>query len=150
MIRRKLGIKFFVQVWDKAKKKIEEIIGLDFDRFTRSILLAQGAFSAFIEAKGKERSEILEKITGTEIYSKISQKTYQKFKEAESYKRNLIEKTRDLKEKYLSLKEELACYDLKEISAKKENLKVKIYDDQKKIHLQKKYLDLKKEEKEAA
>jgi len=56
----------------KVTKKVEEVTGLDFDRFTRSILLAQGGFAAFLQAKTNERSEILEQITGTEIYSKIS------------------------------------------------------------------------------
>lgn len=53
-------------------KKIESITGLDFDRFTRSMLLAQGKFAAFLQAKPDERSPILEQITGTEIYSQIS------------------------------------------------------------------------------
>jgi len=53
-------------------KTIIEITGLDFYRFTRSILLAQGDFSTFLRASPDERSPILEQITGTEIYSKIS------------------------------------------------------------------------------
>ena len=52
--------------------KVEEATGMDFDRFTRSILLAQGGFAAFLQAKPEERAEILEKITGTDIYSEIS------------------------------------------------------------------------------
>ena len=51
---------------------VEEKTGMDFDRFTRSILLAQGGFAAFLNATPDERSPILEQITGTDIYSKIS------------------------------------------------------------------------------
>ncbi|WP_027389322.1 AAA family ATPase [Chrysiogenes arsenatis] len=51
---------------------IESITGMDFNRFTRSMLLAQGGFAAFLEAAPDERSPILEQITGTEIYSQIS------------------------------------------------------------------------------
>lgn len=51
---------------------VEELTGLDFDRFTRSVLLAQGEFAAFLKANLDERSELLEKITGTSIYSEIS------------------------------------------------------------------------------
>ncbi len=46
--------------------------GMDFKRFTRSILLAQGSFAAFLQATPDERSPILEQITGTQIYSDIS------------------------------------------------------------------------------
>lgn len=51
---------------------VEEVTGLDFERFTRSALLAQGDFAAFLKAAHKERSELLERITGTEIYSDLS------------------------------------------------------------------------------
>lgn len=59
-------------------EKIIEVTGLDFDQFTRSILLAQGGFAAFLTAKPDERSPILEQITGTEIYSKISIRVHEK------------------------------------------------------------------------
>lgn len=48
-----------------------EIIGLDYDEFCRTSMLAQGQFTQFLKAESKEKSEILEKITGTEIYAKI-------------------------------------------------------------------------------
>lgn len=52
--------------------KIEEITGLSFDQFIRSMLLAQGDFAAFLQSSAGERSPILEQITGTEIYSHLS------------------------------------------------------------------------------
>ena len=52
--------------------QIESVTGMDFDRFTRSMLLAQGGFAAFLQAAPDERAPILEQITGTEIYSQIS------------------------------------------------------------------------------
>jgi len=61
--------------------KIIEVTGLDFDQFTRSILLAQGGFAAFLEAKPDERSPILEQITGTEIYSTISIRVHERTSE---------------------------------------------------------------------
>lgn len=51
---------------------IEQVTGLDFPRFTRSVLLAQGDFAAFLKANEKERSDLLERITGTEVYSELS------------------------------------------------------------------------------
>ena len=45
---------------------------MDFDRFTRSMLLAQGGFDTFLKAEADKRAPILEQIKGTEIYSRIS------------------------------------------------------------------------------
>jgi len=61
-----------------VSEKIEEVTGMDFDRFTRSILLAQGGFAAFLEADPDKRAPILEQITGTGIYSLISMKVHER------------------------------------------------------------------------
>ena len=63
----------------KVPKVIEEISGLDFDRFIQSMMLAQGSFDAFLKAKETERSTLLEKITGTYIYKRISQEIYETY-----------------------------------------------------------------------
>ncbi len=60
---------------------IEQKTGMDFERFTRSILLAQGGFSAFLQATADERAPILEQITGTEIYSGISKSVHERQRE---------------------------------------------------------------------
>ncbi len=62
----------------EVPKKIEELSGLDFSRFTQSMLLAQGSFDAFLKADEKERSLLLEKITGTQIYAEISKAVFDK------------------------------------------------------------------------
>jgi len=56
---------------------VEEKTGMSFDQFTRSMLLAQGGFDAFLEAPIEERSQILAQITGTEIYTQISIKVHE-------------------------------------------------------------------------
>lgn len=63
-----------------VRNTINEIIGLDFTRFCRAVLLAQGSFDAFLNA-GKDNGEILERITGTEIYSRIAEKLKERFSE---------------------------------------------------------------------
>lgn len=68
---------------------IEEVTGMDFKRFTRSMLLAQGDFSAFLQATADDRSPILEQITGTDIYSKISKKVFDRTKEEEKQLENM-------------------------------------------------------------
>ncbi|CAA6807088.1 MAG: Exonuclease SbcC [uncultured Campylobacterales bacterium] len=57
-------------------KYVEELSGLDFDRFIQSMMLAQGSFDAFLKAKESDRSTLLEKITGTGIYKQISKEIY--------------------------------------------------------------------------
>ncbi len=56
----------------EVARQVERITGMDFNRFTRSMLLAQGDFAAFLEAGADERAPILEQITGTAVYSRIS------------------------------------------------------------------------------
>ncbi len=56
----------------QTRSCIEELTGMNFDQFTRAMLLAQGDFSKFLKANTNERSEILENITDTADYSLIS------------------------------------------------------------------------------
>ena len=57
---------------------ISELIDLNFDQFRRSVLLAQGDFAAFLKAKKDERSSLLERITGTDIYSELSIEAFER------------------------------------------------------------------------
>ncbi|MDA0812676.1 MAG: AAA family ATPase [Verrucomicrobia bacterium] len=52
--------------------ELEKLIGLDYERFLRSAMLAQGDFARFLKANANERSELLESLTGTQIYSHLS------------------------------------------------------------------------------
>jgi len=60
--------------------KIIEIMGLTFEQFTKVILLAQGDFAAFLQADKNDKGELLEKMTGTEIYGEISRKVFDRNK----------------------------------------------------------------------
>jgi DNA repair protein SbcC/Rad50 len=71
----------------EVPKLVEKLTGMDYDRFTRSVMLAQGDFATFLNASPDERSPLLEQITGTEIYSRISVAVHQrKRKEDETLK----------------------------------------------------------------
>jgi DNA repair protein SbcC/Rad50 len=63
-------------------KRVTEITRLDFARFRRSMLLAQGGFAAFLDASANERAELLEELTGTEIYGEISRRVFERAGEA--------------------------------------------------------------------
>jgi len=68
---------------------IEARLGLNFEQFTRAVMLAQSEFSAFLKADDKERSELLEKLTNTSIYSQLGRRAYSKSKEAEEVHKEL-------------------------------------------------------------
>jgi exonuclease SbcC len=78
--------------------KISELIGLTFDQFTRAVLLAQGDFATFLKAKQSEKAELLEKLTGTGVYSRISTL--------------IFEKTRNAEQDYLNVKERMQGIEL--------------------------------------
>ncbi|MBQ7217237.1 MAG: AAA family ATPase [Synergistaceae bacterium] len=58
-------------------KAVNDITGMDFKRFTQAVMLEQGGFDSFLKAKEAERSQVLEMLTGTEIYGKISTAVYE-------------------------------------------------------------------------
>lgn len=62
-------------------KKNEEIIGLNFDQFVQSMILAQGQFSKLLLAKKDERNLILEKITGSSVYRRIGVLVFERYRE---------------------------------------------------------------------
>jgi len=62
----------------EVDEKIEEICGLDYGRFTRSIMLAQFRFAEFLQANSNERAAILEQITDMDIYRRISIAVYER------------------------------------------------------------------------
>lgn len=83
-----------VELWDEetgeaigrtrteVHQEIEARVGLSYEQFCRSVLLAQGEFSRFLLANEKERAELLERVTGTEIYRHISVAAHERLREA--------------------------------------------------------------------
>ncbi|SUX22223.1 Nuclease sbcCD subunit C [Cardiobacterium valvarum] len=61
---------------------IEQLTGMDYSRFTRAMLLAQGEFAAYLQATPDERAPLLEQITGTAIYSQLSIRAHENYKAA--------------------------------------------------------------------
>ncbi|NWA03519.1 AAA family ATPase [Pseudomonas gingeri] len=64
------------------KARLEACLGLNFEQFTRAVLLAQSEFSAFLKADDNERSELLEKLTDTALYTRLGRRAFDKTKEA--------------------------------------------------------------------
>lgn len=105
--------------------EIERLVGLNFEQFTRSVLLAQGDFTAFLKAGKDEKSSLLEKLTGTSIYSEISIKVFE-------HQREEQQKLRELHVQ----REGIATLTTEELSAlqeQKQALKAAIETDEKQI-----------------
>ena len=84
---------------DKIKdkdSKIASITGLDFGRFTKSMLLAQGGFAAFLNADAGERADLLEELTGTDIYGKISEEVFTRFKDEDNQLARLRDRSQNV------------------------------------------------------
>lgn len=103
---------------------ISKLIGLSFEQFNRSVLLAQGDFATFLKARQTDKAEILEKLTGTEIYSRISASIYERTKRAEGEYKLLQERIKGI--------ELLTEEQLQQLSAEKEELQVRLSVSKKK------------------
>jgi exonuclease SbcC len=64
------------------RTEIARLTGLDFSRFRKSMMLSQGEFAAFLNAPANERADLLEELTGSEIYGDISKAVFEQHKEA--------------------------------------------------------------------
>lgn len=113
-------------------QSIRELIGLTFDQFTRAVLLAQGDFATFLKAAPKEKAELLEKLTGTDIYSRISSKIYENTKQAEAELSLITERIKDVEllsdEQIteLTAEKEIATKDVAQLDAEVKTLTTKL------------------------
>lgn len=118
--RRKLSAK-------EHQTEIPRLIGLEYPQFTRSVLLAQGRFSAFLKADEDEKAKMLSALTDTGIYSRISAAIFAKRKEAAQDIELLEAKRRDLQllsdDEVATAKEEIESLE-KEQRLKRENIEV--------------------------
>ena len=119
-----------------VNEKIVEILGLSFEQFTKVIMLAQGSFTAFLNANSEEKGILLEQITGTEIYAEISKKVFERNK---SEKEKLDKISRELQNiKVLSYQE---IQKINEEITSLKNEKIQIYKDLEKIEEARKWLN---------
>jgi len=75
--------------------EIEKRIGLSFEQFTRSVLLAQNEFSAFLRTDDNERGELLETLTGSAVYSEISRRAFERWRLEQEAMRRLAGRLQD-------------------------------------------------------
>lgn len=77
--------------------KIIEAIGLNFNQFSRTVMLPQGEFTRFLKGTEDEKSDILEKLTGTEIFAQIGSKIFEINKEKSDAYHTQKAKVEDIK-----------------------------------------------------
>lgn len=116
--------------------KNEELIGLNYSQFVKSVVLAQGEFSEFLKSSPRDRSELLENITGTGIYRELGILAFQKYAEVEREIKDqevLLEneKTRVLEEE----EKNKIAQELEKRIEEKKKLDDKISDTKKQIEL---------------
>lgn len=107
-----------------ANDKIEELTGLDYTRFLRCAMLAQGDFDKFLTAEPNERSELLERVTGTDIYSRLGKLSFEQHRAMKSKVESLqtqLEGIELLSEKQLKEKQD----ELSDLSRKQKDLETK-------------------------
>ena len=81
----------------EIEAEIKTAIGLDFKQFLRTTMLAQGEFTRFLNSKDDDKADILEKITGVDIYTKIGAKIFSVTKQKESDMNEAINKVNGTK-----------------------------------------------------
>jgi exonuclease SbcC len=77
---------------DKPKaveEQMAQITQLSFEQFSRAVLLAQSEVTIFLKARDKERGELLEYLTNSEIFAKIGELAYAKTAEVTAARKNL-------------------------------------------------------------
>lgn len=77
--------------------EIYSAVGLTFEQFTRTTMLAQGQFAAFMRADEKKKADILEKLTGTGIYTLIGQQVFSLMRDAENVYERIKGEISDIK-----------------------------------------------------
>lgn len=105
----------------EAEQKIEELLGLNYDRFLRSVLLAQGEFARFLKADANERAGLLESLTGTSIYSRLGKLAHE---EANRREADLQARAAGLNQIELLDKEALAALKAAQKAGEEESKKV--------------------------
>ena len=108
--------------------QLVELVGLTYEQFTRTVLLAQNDFATFLKSKGAAKAELLEKLTGTGVYSRISQEVYARNKAAQE-EVTLIQNRMNVIE-LMPEEELLALQKEKELSIEKRAAGIKLLAEQ--------------------
>jgi exonuclease SbcC len=91
----------------QSELNIGQITGLSASDFERLVLLAQGRWTSFLYARESEKAALLENLTDTEIYRRISQRVYERCDGEERFLKDLQAQLTNLKSRLLSQEEQV-------------------------------------------
>ncbi len=90
----------------EVRKAVGQALGIDYEQFVRTSMLAQGEFTRFLKAEDSEKAIILKKLTGTDRFTRIGAEIYRLTTEKQQAYESL--RQRIAMEKILSAEEEAA------------------------------------------
>lgn len=76
----------------EVDEKIRQVTGMNFNQYCRTSMLAQGDFSKFLKSTDTEKADILEKLTRTDIYSRLGARIFQRTNDLKAGCRMMQEK----------------------------------------------------------
>ena len=112
---KKLDTDHIINKVTEINQEVKAAIGLDFNQFCRTTMLAQGEFTRFLNSKDEEKAAILEKITGVDIYAKVGKKVFEITGQKEQSWREAKQQVEGIRtlsdEEITAKKEEMAGFD---------------------------------------
>lgn len=116
----------------EIENEIAKAVGLDFNQFCRTTMLAQGEFTKFLKSNDTEKAEILEKVTGVDAYTKIGAKIFEIWNEkknAYSAAQEAINGVKILSDEELSQKNDtlkLLADEINRIKSESNNIRLRL------------------------
>lgn len=107
---------------------INALTGIDYTQFSRTVMLAQGSFATFLHARRSEKSALLEKLTGTEIYGRISMKIHEKTLAADVALRQMESRLEGI------LRQRLEPQELEDLNTEIHQMETQLEDAEQQLH----------------
>jgi DNA repair protein SbcC/Rad50 len=100
---------------DLVKSQVEKILGLSYAHFTQSVLLPQGRFAEFLQAKAAERQDLLVELLAFGVYGTVGQRAREwarlaaeRIRNAQAAREELADATEEAETQALARVQELA------------------------------------------
>jgi exonuclease SbcC len=79
-----------------VKARVQDILGLTYEHFTQSVLLPQGRFAEFLQAKAADRQDLLVELLAFGVYATVGQRARERAKLAADRMRNAMREREEL------------------------------------------------------
>ena len=109
-----------------VREHIPRLVGMNFEQFTRAVLLAQSEVGAFLKADANERADLLEYLTNSDIFRLISQLSFEKTRD--------VKQALDLKKDHYGHIPLLTQQEIEEIDQQIQQLSRELAAQQQQLH----------------